>query len=276
MALSGREWMRRGLCASGAYDPDMFFDASGASLVLDADQILDVAAEGRLGGWSFSLDNVGLSILQNNFRDCHFSGTFGVPLVEGKIGYSCQIQKLDKVDEASKTEGKEYAYIFKTQQVDNLNFDFFLAKAEMNKKRTYLLVESVPEKGKQKTRVELLMGGVMDIGGGSMLKDKNLDFRRFCYRLRFHHNRSFPPPEQAMGSFRRLGLWPKKALLGRLRRELDANHRRLSKRPLYRTGRHFPLEKNFFLNELDFPPLFLSRAIFVCRILFLALLACRS
>lgn len=27
MALSGREWMRRGLCASGAYDPDMFFDA---------------------------------------------------------------------------------------------------------------------------------------------------------------------------------------------------------------------------------------------------------
>ena len=156
---------------------DMFFDASGASLVLDADQMLDVAAEGRLGGWSFSLDNVGLSILQNNFKDCHFSGTFGVPLVEGKIGYSCQIQKLDKVDEASKTEGKEYAYIFKTQQVDNLNFDFFLAKAEMNKKQTYLLVESVPEKGKQKTRVELLMGGVMDIGGGSMLKDKNLDFR---------------------------------------------------------------------------------------------------
>ena len=155
---------------------DMFFDASGASLVLDADQMLDVAAEGRLGGWSFSLDNVGLSILQNNFKDCHFSGTFGVPLVEGKIGYSCQIQKLDKVDEASKTEGKEYAYIFKTQQVDNLNFDFFLAKAEMNKKQTYLLVESVPEKGKQKTRVELLMGGVMDIGGGSMLKDKNLDF----------------------------------------------------------------------------------------------------
>ena len=155
---------------------DMFFDASGASLVLDADQVLDVAAEGRLGGWSFSLDNVGLSILQNNFKDCHFSGTFGVPLVEGKIGYSCQIQKLDKVDEASKTEGKEYAYIFKTQQVDNLNFDFFLAKAEMNKKQTYLLVESVPEKGKQKTRVELLMGGVMDIGGGSMLKDKNLDF----------------------------------------------------------------------------------------------------
>ena len=155
---------------------NMFFDKSGATLTLDADQILSASAEGKLGGWSFSLDNVGLSILQNDFKDCHFSGTFGVPIVEGKIGYSCQILKLDKVDEASKKAGKNFAYIFKTQQVDNLNFDFFLAKAELNKKQTYLLVESLPEEGKQKTRVELMMGGVMDIGGGSMLKDKNLDF----------------------------------------------------------------------------------------------------
>ncbi|MBQ7495121.1 MAG: hypothetical protein IJT75_05100 [Bacteroidaceae bacterium] len=179
---------------------DMFFDKSGATLALDADQILDVAAEGKLGGWAFSLDNVGISILQNSFKDCHFSGTFGVPLVEGKIGYSCQIMKLERPTPDPSREGGEpsglneadiaqplpsltggdgggsFAYIFKTQQVDNLNFDFFLAKAEMNKKQTYLLVESVPEEGKQKTRVELMMGGVMDIGEASSGKPTSTDF----------------------------------------------------------------------------------------------------
>lgn len=155
---------------------DMFFDKSGATLSLGADQILSAATEGKLGGWSFSLDKVGLSILQNDFRDCHFSGTIGVPLVEGKIGYACQVMKLDKVDEKSKAAGKDFAYIFRTQQVENLSFDFFLAKADISKKQTYLLVEAVPEKGELKTRVELMMGGVLDIGGGSMLKDKKLDF----------------------------------------------------------------------------------------------------
>lgn len=156
---------------------DMFFDKSGATLTLTADQILSASAEGKLGGWSFSLDQVGLSILQNDFKDCHFSGSFGVPVVEGDIGFSCQVMKLAKVDEKSKEAGKEYAYIFKVQQVDNLNFDFFLAKADINKKQTYLLVEAVPEKGELKTRVELMMGGVLDIGSGGMLKDKKLDFR---------------------------------------------------------------------------------------------------
>ena len=156
---------------------DMFFDKSGATLTLTADQILSASAQGQLGGWSFSLDQVGLSILQNDFKDCHFSGTFGVPVVEGKIGYSCQVMKLNKVDEKSKQAGKEFAYIFKVQQVDNLNFDFFLAKADINKKQTYLLVEALPEQGEVKTRVELMMGGVLDIGSGGMLKDKKLDFR---------------------------------------------------------------------------------------------------
>ena len=156
---------------------DMFFDKSGATLTLTADQILSASAEGKLGGWSFSLDQVGLSILQNDFKDCHFSGSFGVPVVEGDIGFSCQVMKLAKVDEKSKEAGKEYAYIFKVQQVDNLNFDFFLAKADINKKQTYLLVEAVPEKGELKTRVELMMGGVLDIGSGGMLADKKLDFR---------------------------------------------------------------------------------------------------
>ena len=155
---------------------NMFFDKSGATLTLDADQILSASTEGKLGGWSFSLDNVGLSILQNDFKDCHFSGTFGVPLVEGKVGYSCQIMKLDKVDDASKKAGKNFAYIFKTQQVDNLSFDFFLAKAELSKKQTYLLVEAVPEKGKLKTRVELMMGGVMDIGSGGAAQKSGKDF----------------------------------------------------------------------------------------------------
>nr|MCR5181268.1 hypothetical protein [Bacteroidaceae bacterium] len=144
---------------------DMFFDKTGATLSLGADNVLSAEAQGTLGGWAFSLDKVGLSILQNNFQDCHFSGTFGVPLVDGKIGYSCNIQKLKNVSKEAK---QQYAYIFKTQQVDGLSLDFFLAKATFNKDQTYLLVEATPEKDKLKTKVELLMGGYMTIGGDDL------------------------------------------------------------------------------------------------------------
>lgn len=143
---------------------DMFFDKSGATLNLGAEQILSASAEGKLGGWSFSLDKVSFGVLQNDFNNCHFSGTFGVPLLDGKIGYACQIQKLANVSKEAKNQ---YAYIFKTQQVEGLSLDFMLAKATFSKEHTYLLVEATPnEKDELKTKVELLMGGYMTIGGG--------------------------------------------------------------------------------------------------------------
>ena len=148
---------------------NMFFDKSGATLSVDVNNLL-AAKTGEVGGWAFTIDNVGLSFVQNNFTNCRFSGTFDVPLIEGSIGYGCNIFKLQKTEQ---NEDLQYAYVFKTQQVDNLSLDFLLAKAQFSKKHTYLLVEAAPENGKLKTNVELLMGGTMTIGG-DMLKEKKV------------------------------------------------------------------------------------------------------
>lgn len=146
---------------------DMFIDKSGATLDLGADKVLK-AQTGKVGGWSFSLDKIGLSFVQNDFKDCHFSGKFSVPLLSGKIGYSCQIMKMTS---NTKNAG-QFAYVFKTQQVDNLSLDFFLAEAKFKKDQTYFLLESLPTSTGQDTKVELVMGGDLTIGGTDYLNKK--------------------------------------------------------------------------------------------------------
>lgn len=154
---------------------DMFFDDSGATLVVSADDVLS-AKTGKAGGWAFSLDKVQASFIQNDFNNCGFSGKFDVPLLDGKIGYSCQILK---VNDLKNTPAGNYAYVFKVQQVDDMKLDFFLATAEFNKDLSYMLVEAVPEKNELKTRVELLLSGDLSIGGDAMknkMKSLSLDF----------------------------------------------------------------------------------------------------
>lgn len=143
---------------------DMFFDDSGATLVVSADDVLS-AKTGKAGGWAFSLDKVKASFIQNNFNDCGFSGKFDVPLLDGQIGYACQILKVNDLENAP---AGNYAYVFKMQQVDDLKLDFLLATAEFDKKLSYMLVEAVPEKTELKTRVELLLSGDLSIGGDAM------------------------------------------------------------------------------------------------------------
>ena len=147
---------------------NMFFDKSGATLEVGANNVLS-AKTGKAGGWSFSLKSMNLSFIQNNFNSCRFNGDFSVPLLEGDIAYNCQILKLNNAQNA---KGGNYAYIFKTQQVNDLKFDFFLAQATFDKKLTYFLVEAVPENNQLKTRVELVMGGDLRIGGADYLQQK--------------------------------------------------------------------------------------------------------
>lgn len=143
---------------------NMFFDRSGATLEIGADDILS-AKTGKAGGWSFSLDKVHASFIQNDFSECGFSGRFDVPLLEGQMGYACQILKVNDLENSP---AGNYAYVFKVQQMDDLSLDFFLATANFDEDLTYMLVEAVPEQNELKTRVELLMSGDMTIGGDAM------------------------------------------------------------------------------------------------------------
>jgi len=147
---------------------DMFFDKSGVTLVAEATDAFS-AKTGKAGGWEFSLDKVQLGFVQSQFDNCMFSGKFGVPLLKGQVGYECRIMKLTR-DAAN---AGQYAYLFKTQQVEGLSLDFFLAEAKFKKEQTYFLLESTPDaQGKLETKVELLMGGDLTIGGADYLNKK--------------------------------------------------------------------------------------------------------
>ena len=108
---------------------NMFFDDSGVTLEIEADDILS-AKTGKAGGWAFSLDKVHATFIQNDFNECGFSGKFDVPLLDGKLGYACQILKVNNLKNSL---AGNYAYVFKVQQVDDLKLDFLLATAEFDK-----------------------------------------------------------------------------------------------------------------------------------------------
>ena len=140
---------------------DMYFDASGCSLQFGMSNVFDFET-GKVGGWGISMKELKLDILQNSFQKTYFTGDIKTPL-EGVIGYRCDIYAQGK-DADGKPDPNRSAYIFKTQQVDGLKFDFWLGDMKFDKDQTYFLIEAEKEKNKDtEVKVELCMGGDMSI-----------------------------------------------------------------------------------------------------------------
>ena len=148
---------------------DMFFDKSGVSLKFGAEDIIS-AKTGKLGGWAFTLDNVGVEFLQSNFEKAYFDGNMKLPLVNSDIAYTCNIYNQKRF---KKDNDNGYAYIFKVQQVKDINFDFILAEANLEQKQTYFFLEAEDQAdGSTKTRLEFSMGGSITIGYADEIQGK--------------------------------------------------------------------------------------------------------
>lgn len=140
---------------------DMYFDASGCSLQFGMNNIFDFET-GKVGGWGISMKELKLDILQNSFQKTYFTGDIKTPL-EGIVAYRCDIYAQGKNAEG-KPDPNRSAYIFKTQQVEGLKFDFWLGDMKFDKDQTYFLIEAEKEKNKDtEVKVELCMGGDMSI-----------------------------------------------------------------------------------------------------------------
>lgn len=144
----------------------MYFDASGCSLHFGANKIFDIKT-GSVGGWGISMDELKLDVLQNSFQKAFFNGDIITPL-KGQVKYRCDIYAQGK-DQNGKPDPNRSAYIFKTQQVDGLGFDFWGgAQLTLDKEQTYFLVEAETVKSTKTTttKVELCIGGGLDINIG--------------------------------------------------------------------------------------------------------------
>lgn len=177
---------------------NMFIDKSGFTADCGIVNAINYTAgeNGTIGGFKFTMDNIYVSVVQNEFNKFGFDGKLEVPLFKGDIDYACNIynQTFTK-----KGTGKGYAYVFKTSQIEDLNFDFMLADLSLNKDLTYFLVEALPdEQGELKTNVELCVGGEVTIAGTDMVNKKlaKLPFElslpqiKFC-KMRIANNKSF-------------------------------------------------------------------------------------
>ena len=167
---------------------EMFFD-NNITLKMSAENIFS-AKEGKMGGWGISLDKAQLQIIQDDFDNCMFSGQLNVPIFGskekkkddkgkekfGNIDYTCEIRRLTDprprsalTEEINPTELQKtrYSYVFLTEQVEDLNFNCFVAQAELDHKQTYFLIEAYDDEKEDKinTQVELCIGGTIGIGG---------------------------------------------------------------------------------------------------------------
>ena len=166
----------------------MFFDNSGVTCDISALNLLE-AKTGKAGGWEFDLDQAKVMITQNNFDSCHIEGRFGIPLFgrkdsidtnKGKVRFSCDIRHLTdgettyytynkegkREEHKKKTYGEDsrMAYLFKTQQIDSLDFRSFVADVIPIKEQTYLTVTAIDRsKEETDTYVELCMAGQVNI-----------------------------------------------------------------------------------------------------------------
>ena len=150
---------------------NMLFDRSGVTLDADLEELIGAS----IGDFSFEINRVGLTFIQNNFDNCHIDGKLGLPILKGEkgepaeIGLNCQIRK--QIDDKGK-KGDEFVYVFNTKSLNgDYTLDLFLAKLELDDKLTYFLVEAEPQKkqgseeSELKTKCELLLGGKIEIGG---------------------------------------------------------------------------------------------------------------
>ena len=132
------------------------------------------------GGWALSIDKAECAVLQNNFHHAGLSGAFTIPLLKqknkkgdkepAKINYLANMYLQDK--------GKERnpVWVFATTQQADISLDFFLAEATFDKKQTYFLIESDEEE--EKPKIELCLGGHIDIAGANKLKLPGIKFTR--------------------------------------------------------------------------------------------------
>lgn len=177
---------------------NMFIDKSGMTVEAGIVNPINYKAgeSGTIGGFAFSMDTISVNFIQNQHKDFKFCGKMEIPLLKGKVNYSCNIYN-QKYSQKGTKQG--YAYVFKTWQLENLNFDFWLADLSLDKNLTYFLLEALPDdKGDLHTNCELMMGGEVTLACEDKVNnllsklpmDLTLPGIKFC-NMRVANNKSF-------------------------------------------------------------------------------------
>jgi hypothetical protein len=100
---------------------NLVLDDDGVSADLTGSHIIDIST-GDLGGWAFSLDNLQLLVVQNNFQSGSFSGSIRLPVSSSNLAYSGDFH----------VGNGPLQYSFLVQPAGNISFDIWAAQVNLD------------------------------------------------------------------------------------------------------------------------------------------------
>lgn len=99
----------------------LFIDGTGITTHIKANNILSLST-GNLGGWSFSITDIGVLMVSNTFRNGSFNGELLLPVSSTPLSYNASLLKASE----------ELGYEFTVKPKDNLKMDMFLATLQLH------------------------------------------------------------------------------------------------------------------------------------------------
>lgn len=124
----------------------LMIDNNGITGGLFADSVLSLA-QGSLGGWNFSLDRIGFTLLKNNFQEFEFNGRILVPISEGKpFGYAAVVDDEGDI-------------MFAVETLDSLQADLWAARLALDPNSSIII-----QKESNDFYAKAVLHGSMEIG----------------------------------------------------------------------------------------------------------------
>ncbi|MBN9383957.1 MAG: hypothetical protein J0H74_24605 [Chitinophagaceae bacterium] len=132
---------------------NFIIDDKGVSASLQGSKIIDLST-GNLGGWAFSLDSVGVLIVQNTFKSGGLNGQILLPISSTPLAYQGDLH----------VNKDSLQYEFVIQPADNMKFDIWKAYVQLNKNSAFQVKKD--DKG---AAVSVILNGTIgfDISDGS-------------------------------------------------------------------------------------------------------------
>lgn len=74
---------------------NFILDNSGVTTTINATNVLDIST-GSLGGWAFSIDKIGIAVVQDNFQNgMAMTGQIKLPIASDGLAYTCALNSAD-------------------------------------------------------------------------------------------------------------------------------------------------------------------------------------
>ena len=159
---------------------DMLIDNMGFSGFISAKNLIPLE-KGKMGKWSFSLDDIHIGLLANELTGMRFSGKIDIPINTKEEGAESEDKKLFNYTAVIQSSGD---FVFTVKNADELNFDLWKAKAVIYSS-SYLEVKVIDGQFRPKAhlngKMDMNIGLKSDDGTSEANASKSLQLKEITF-----------------------------------------------------------------------------------------------